>query len=324
MTPTPDARKANSMSLAVCTVSHTPLMTRNEPAPGVRDRVEAAFAEARAFIGDFAPDVVVVLAPDHYNGFLYDMMPPFCIGTDARSVGDYGYAEGPLQVDRDLAHSLASAALAAGVDVAVSERMHVDHGFTQPLTLLFGGIAAVPTVPIFINSVAEPLGPVSRARLLGDALGRAVAGLDKRVLFLGSGGLSHDPPVPALAGATPEVAERLISGRNPTREQRAEREKRVTAAAREFAAGTLPLQPLNPEWDRALLSVLASGELEELDAWSNESFVEQAGHSSHEVRTSIAAYAALAAAGPYVVTQSFYEPIPEWIAGFAITTARPA
>jgi 2,3-dihydroxyphenylpropionate 1,2-dioxygenase len=182
----------------------------------------------------------------------------------------------------------------------------------------------VPTVPVFVNSVAEPLGPVSRARMLGDALGRAAADLDKRVLFLGSGGLSHDPPVPALAGATPEVAERLISGRNPTREQRAEREQRVAAAARDFAAGTLPLQPLNPAWDRALLDVFASGELEQCDSWTNEWCVEQAGHSSHEVRTSIAAYAALAATGPYVVTQSFYEPIPEWIAGFAVTTARPA
>jgi 2,3-dihydroxyphenylpropionate 1,2-dioxygenase len=312
------------MSLAVCTVSHSPLMARNEPAPGVRDRVDAAFDEARAFIRDFAPELVVVLAPDHYNGFLYDMMPPFCIGAEARSVGDYGYEAGPLRVDRNAAHALAAATLAAGVDVAVSERMHVDHGFTQPLTLLFGGIAAVPTVPVFVNSVAEPLGPVSRARMLGDALGRAAADLDRRVLFLGSGGLSHDPPVPALAGASPDVAERLISGRHPTSEQRAEREQRVTAAGREFAAGTLPLQPLNPAWDRALLDVFASGELEQLDSWTNEWCVEQAGHSSHEVRTSIAAYAALATTGPYVVTQSFYEAIPEWIAGFAVTTARPA
>jgi 2,3-dihydroxyphenylpropionate 1,2-dioxygenase len=299
-------------------------MARNEPAPGVRDRVDAAFDEARAFIRDFAPELVVVLAPDHYNGFLYDMMPPFCIGAEATSVGDYGYEAGPLRVDRDAARALAAATLAAGVDVAVSERMLVDHGFTQPLTLLFGGIAAVPTVPVFVNSVAEPLGPVSRARMLGDALGRAAADLDRRVLFLGSGGLSHDPPVPALAGATPEVAERLISGRNPTREQRAERETRVTAAGREFAAGTLRLQPLNPAWDRALLDVFASGKLEQLDSWTNEWCVEQAGRSSHEVRTSIAAYAALAATGPYVVTQSFYEAIPEWIAGFAVTTGRPA
>ena len=31
--------------------------------------------------------------------------------------------------------------------------------------------------------------------------------------------------------------------------------------------------------------------------------------------------AALSAQGPYRVVSSFYEPIPEWIAGFAVTTA---
>jgi 2,3-dihydroxyphenylpropionate 1,2-dioxygenase len=48
-----------------------------------------------------------------------------------------------------------------------------------------------------------------------------------------------------------------------------------------------------------------------------------AGHSAHEVRTWIAAYSALAAAGHYTVQFSYYRPIPEYIAGFGITTAVP-
>ena len=28
-------------------------------------------------------------APDHYNGFFYRLMPPFCIGYAAESIGDY-------------------------------------------------------------------------------------------------------------------------------------------------------------------------------------------------------------------------------------------
>jgi 2,3-dihydroxyphenylpropionate 1,2-dioxygenase len=39
------------------------------------------------------------------------------------------------------------------------------------------------------------------------------------------------------------------------------------------------------------------------------------------VRTWIAAYAALGAAGAYTVQYSFYKPIPEYIAGFGVTTA---
>lgn len=310
------------MALALCTLSHSPLLGVNDPGEDVTAAVERAFDEARRFIAEFDPELVLLIGPDHYNGFFYDMMPPFCLGTGASSVGDYGTAAGPLPVDRDAAVAFARGVLAEGVDLAYSERMHVDHGFAQPLEILFGRVDALPLVPVFINSVAEPLGPVSRSRLLGEALGRAAAGLSRRVLVVGSGGLSHDPPVPRLDGALPEVAERLISGRNPTPEQRAAREQRVYATGRDFAAGTATIAPLNPDWDRRLMELLAAGDFAEIDSWSNDQFVELAGHSSHEVRTWIAAYAALGTAGPFEVQTSFYRPIPEWIAGFGVTTAR--
>jgi 2,3-dihydroxyphenylpropionate 1,2-dioxygenase len=296
-----------------------------EPAPETRVRVDAALAGARGFVADFDPELVVVFGPDHYNGFFYDMMPPFCVGATAESIGDYDTGAGALPVDHDAAMSLVRAALDAGIDVTVSERMYVDHGFAQPLEILFGSLSRVPVVPVFINCVAHPLGPVRRARLLGSAIGAGAAGLDRRVLFLASGGLSHDPPVPTLEGAAPEVAAVLISeGRRLTPEQRALRQMRVIQAGRDYAAGRSTMLPLNPEWDRNLLAVLASGDLEEIDSWTTDWFAEQAGHSSHESRTSIAAYAALGATGRYLVTSSFYEPIPEWIAGFAVTTAVPA
>jgi 2,3-dihydroxyphenylpropionate 1,2-dioxygenase len=310
------------MTLALCTTSHTPLMGRSDPAAGVRDRVDAAFGQARSFIRDFDPELVVIFGPDHYNGFFYDLMPPFCIGAAAESVGDYGLPKSQLRVDAESAHHIARAVLASGVDAAISERMQVDHGFAQPLELLFGALDAVPLVPVFINCVAEPLCPVSRIRKLGEAIGRGAQTLGKRVLLVGSGGLSHDPPVPQLQGAPAAVTERLIAGRNPQPEERAVRERRVIDAAAGFAAGTSQLMPLNPDWDIALLDMLASGDLEQFDACPNEWFVEHGGHSSHEVRTWIAAYAALGAAGPYAVETSFYKAIPEWIAGFGLTTAR--
>ncbi|MCX5042318.1 3-carboxyethylcatechol 2,3-dioxygenase [Aldersonia sp. NBC_00410] len=312
------------MPVALCTMSHSPLMGRNDPDAAIVAEVDAAFADARTFIADFAPDLVVIFAPDHYNGVFYDLLPPFCIGAAAQSVGDWGTQAGPLDVDRDAAYQIARTVLAAGVDTAFSERMHVDHGFAQALELLTGSITALPTVPIFINSVGEPLGPVSRIRLLGNAVGQAATALDRRVLLVGSGGLSHDPPVPRLDTAPPQVRETLIAGRDPSPEQRAGREQRVIDAGRDFAAGVATIQPLNPDWDRNLLAVLASGDLDQIDSWTTDWFVEQAGHSSHEVRTWIAAYAALAAHGPYRVRSSYYRPIPEWIAGFAVTTALPA
>jgi 2,3-dihydroxyphenylpropionate 1,2-dioxygenase len=312
------------MPSALVTMSHSPLMGFTEPAAATRARVDAAFDGARAFIAEFSPELVVLFGPDHYNGFFYDMMPPFCIGAAAESIGDYDTASGPLSVDHDAAWHLVRAVLDDGIDVTLSERMYVDHGFAQPLEVLLGGIDRVPLVPVFINCVAQPLGPASRARLLGHAIGQAASVLDRRVLFIGSGGLSHDPPVPILEGAPPEVAAQLISeGRHPTPDQRAARQMRVIQAGRDYAAGVSTMQPLNPEWDRNLLATLASGDLEQIDSWATDWFTEQAGHSAHETRTSIAAYAALAATGPYRVLSSFYEPIPDWIAGFAVTTARP-
>lgn len=312
------------MPSALVTMSHSPLMGITEPAPETRRRVDDALDGARAFIADFDPELVVLFGPDHYNGFFYDMMPSFCIGAAAESIGDYDTAAGPLPVDHDTSWLLAKASLDAEIDVTLSERMYVDHGFAQPLEVLLGGIDRLPIVPVFINCVAQPLGPARRARLLGSAIGSAAANLNTRVLFLGSGGLSHDPPVPTLEGAAPEVAASLISeGRHLTPEQRAARQMRVIQAGRDYAAGASTMQPLNPEWDRNLLDVLASGDLELIDSWTTDWFTKEAGHSSHEVRTSIAAYAALAASGSYEVTSSYYEPIPDWIAGFAVTTALP-
>lgn len=312
------------MPVALVGVSHSPLMGTNQPGDDVVARVDTALEDARAFVRDFDPDLVVLYAPDHYNGFFYEKMPPFCLGTAAESVGDFGSASGTIRVDGDAARAIARSVLDQDVDLTISSRMTVDHGFAQPLEVLFGGIDAVDVVPVYVNGVAAPLGPVRRVRALGDAVGRAVASLDRRVLLVASGGLSHDPPVPVLEGAPPRVADALIQGIPPTPEQRARGEQRVLQGALDYVAGTSRQRELNPEWDRLVLDTLAAGDLEVVDGWTNAWFEAEGGGSSHEVRTWIAAYASLAAQGAYTVRSRFYEAIPEWIAGFAVTTAHLA
>lgn len=248
-------------------------------------------------------------------------MPPFCIGTAAQGVGDYGSHAGPLNVPEDVATDCARAVLESGIDVAISASMDVDHGTVQPLQSLFGDATSVPVIPVFINSVATPLGPVRRVRVLGAALGTFLATLDKRVLVVGSGGLSHDPPVPTLATAPPAALERIVHGMPMTPEQRQARQVAVMEAAQAFAHGESPLQPLNPDWDAAFLELVDNNRLAEVDGWSNDWIEREAGHSAHEVRTWIAAFAALAAHGPYRTEQRFYRAAPELIAGFAIRTA---
>jgi 2,3-dihydroxyphenylpropionate 1,2-dioxygenase len=202
--------------------------------------------------------------------------------------------------------------------------MDVDHGTVQPLEKLFASATARPVIPIFINSVAAPLGPLHRCRTLGTAVGSYLATLDKRVLLLGSGGLSHDPPVPTLATATPPVVRRIVHGRPMTPEQRSARQTAVMEAARRFADGQSELAPLNPEFDRKFLEIVDRGQLADLDTWSNPFITGEGGNSAHEIRTWVAAFAALAAAGAYQTKLRYYKPAPELIAGFAIRTAVPA
>src|SRR3954469_17608545 len=255
------------MPLTLSCMSHSPLLNLPGPSQDLLEDINAALAAARKFVTAYDPELVVIFSPDHYNGVFYRMMPPFCISTTATGVGDYGTQAGPLNVPSDIATDLAEAVLAADVDVAMSASMDVDHGTVQPLQSLFGDAAGRPVIPIFINSVATPLGPVRRSRALGTAVGNYLATLDKRVLVVGSGGLSHDPPVPTLATAPPAALGRIVHGEPMSTEQRAARQTAVMAAAHDFAHGESPLQPLNPDWDHALLELLDTNRVGDVDGW---------------------------------------------------------
>jgi 2,3-dihydroxyphenylpropionate 1,2-dioxygenase len=302
-------------------MSHSPLLNLPGPSPELLEDIDSALATAREFVREFDPELVVIFSPDHYNGFFYRLMPPFCIGTAATGVGDYGTHAGPLTVPADIATACAESLWGAGVDVAISSSMDVDHGTVQPLETLFGDAASVPVIPIFINSVATPLGPIKRARALGAAVGDFLGTLGKRVLVVGSGGLSHDPPVPTLATAPPAALGRIVHGEPISAEQRAARQNAVISAAHDFAHGESPLQPLNPDWDHDLLELLDTNRVADVDGWSNTWIAAEAGNSAHEVRAWIAAFAAMGAQGEYDTTLRYYRAAPELIAGFAVRTA---
>ncbi|MQT46167.1 3-carboxyethylcatechol 2,3-dioxygenase [Pseudomonas helleri] len=311
------------MSVLLHCLSHTPLVGLVDPSPQVLAEIDASVASARERIAQFNPELVILFAPDHYNGFFYDVMPSFCIGIAAEAVGDFGSAAGVISVPTDLAEQCANAVLSEGVDAAVSYRMQVDHGFAQPLELLLGGLDRYPTIPVFINCVAKPLPSFNRVRLLGEAIGKFAQGLNKRVLLLGSGGLSHQPPVPELSTANPLLKDRLLgSGRYLPAGERDARTQRVIDAAHRFVEDQETLHPLNPKWDKYFLDILQSGHIKELDTQGNDELSELAGKSTHEVKAWVAAFAALSAYGPYQTSHRYYRPIPEWITGFGALSAK--
>lgn len=312
------------MSIKLKCLSHTPLRGLNDPGADVVKEVDDVLARSRAEVEAFDPELIVVFAPDHYNGLFYDLMPPFVIATAADSVGDYQTMSGPLSIPRDIALDLTRHILDSDLDIALSHRLQVDHGCTQTLEEMTGSLTRYPVIPIIINSVAPPFGPYRRIRKLGEAVGRFLAKLDKRVLILGTGGLSHEPPVPLLNGAPDEIANFLIAGRNPTPEARAARQARTIAAGKIYGTPESAQTPLNAEWDQAFMDLLIERRLDEIDDFKIDEISKAAGRSTHEIRTWVAAFAALAATGPYRARQDYYRAINEWIAGYGVISAEQA
>ncbi|SMR61912.1 unnamed protein product [Zymoseptoria tritici ST99CH_1E4] len=311
------------MSAFLQCLSHTPLIGRLDPTASVLDEVETYTNDARRRIEEFDPQLVVLFAPDHFMGFFHDVMPSFCIGVEAEAIGDFDTPKGPLLTDPELAGKLAEHCLEHGVDVAVSQRMRVDHGFSQPLGRLLGGINKVPVIPVFVNSVARPLPTFQRARILGETIGNFCKTVDKRVLFLASGGLSHQPPVPEYATASESVRQKLLGNpKHLSPEAHEAMTRRTIKAAKKFVNDQTTLHPLAPEWDLKFMNIISAGNMAELDGIANKTVTETAGASTHEVKTWVAAASAMASFGPYDSVAQYYRPIPEWIAGYGGLTAQ--
>jgi 2,3-dihydroxyphenylpropionate 1,2-dioxygenase len=312
------------MITGVVCMSHSPLLDRNRTDAGCEARFNAAIRSAEEFTATGEPELTVVFFPDHLSGFFYNMMPSFCVGAAGSSIGDYGTAPGQLDIPEDIAMDCAAACIADGIDVAVSLKMSVDHGAVQPIEMLSTQHALTRIIPIFINCAAAPRPTFDRVRALGRAVGGWAEARPERILFVASGGLSHDPPLPSLKGATPEVRDRLVNGGALTHKDRVSRQNRVLGEGVNFVAGTSKLRPLNPEWDRSFLDALVSGDLASLDHLEDEEITTTAGRGGHEVRSWVAALAAIQTRAPYKADVLFYAPIPEWITGMGILTAAAA
>ena len=318
------------MPVKLICASHSPLMEFASPQEKYKEeKVRETFAKLAKEVADYNPTLIITFGPDHFNGFFYDLMPSFCVGIRAKAAGDWDYGKDNdhINVPEETAVNLVRRVLDEGVDVAYSYRMQADHGVTQPLHFLCGGqLDRYPTIPIFINGAAAPMPTTKRTVALGRAVGQFIQSLNlenERVLILGTGGLSHDPPTPQMGSVPPEVEEFLICGRNPTAEARNTRQGKIIAVGQKLAAGdTSVAVPLNPEWDRALLETFAQADFAAIEAMTEAEIRVEGGRGGQEVRSWMAAFAALHEVGEYAMTTHCYEDISEWIAGFGIVSAE--
>jgi 2,3-dihydroxyphenylpropionate 1,2-dioxygenase len=321
-------------SRAFLGMSHTPLLGLNPVAPDVESSLRDALDATSQAVRAWRPDRVVLFGPDHYNGFFNELMPPFCIGTQAESVGDYTTLPGPLHVPADEAVALADWLMDHDFDMAVSRRMKVDHGMAQALGVLWGSLDTPPVIPVFVNAVAAPGIPrVRRCVALGRAVGAWLDTLPGRTLVVGSGGLSHEPPVPTLDHPDAGVRERITVKWTPTQAERDAKTQRVMAAGVALAKGDPSIKPLAPEWDARWMAAIESGDLDRLCGMDEAAITRDAGLSAHESKTWAIARAAVPGAvgdagrnGPPAlkVGLRYYRAIPAYVAGFGVLWMPPA
>ncbi len=316
------------MAVKLICASHSPLMEFATPQDHAQEqKVRDTFKLLTQQVKDYDPTLIIAFGPDHFNGFFYDLMPSFCAGIRASAAGDWNYGPGQLNVPEPTAIAMVQQVLDAGVDLAYSYQMQADHGVTQPLHFLCDGqLDRYPVIPIFINSAAAPLPTTKRTVALGRAIGQFIQSLDlekERVLILGTGGLSHDPPTPQMGAVPPEVEAFLISGRHPSAEARHARQAKVIAVGQKLAAGDQSVAvPLNADWDRALLQIFQRADFQAIENMTEAQIRVEGGRGGQEVRCWMAAFAALAELGEYQMTVHCYEAISEWIAGFGIVSAE--
>ena len=229
-------------------------------APGITGRAERADAETRdAFYAAFdrlrealeaaQPDVLIVIAAEHFANFFMDNMPAICMGMAE-------HYEGPIEDEAWLGikhrRVPGNAALAErlvksimqDIDLAYAQEWKFDHGIMVPLHFL-SPRNDLTVIPVNINCQGPPLIPLHRCYAFGRALRRACDAESERIAIVGTGGISHWP-------ATPD-------------------------------SGTI-----NEAWDREFLDHFVNNRREQLLAYSDEDTYKQAGQGGFEIRTFIA------------------------------------
>jgi 2,3-dihydroxyphenylpropionate 1,2-dioxygenase len=290
----------------------------SEPSAG--ESIRNAFRARAEEIRRFAPEVIFAFGPDHYTSMFHKLAPPFCVGVRAEAVGDIGGHEGTLQVPTELAMQCIEAIRMEGVDVAVSHDLKIDHGISQTLFRVASGLSTYPTIPVAINIFTAPLPPFRRGRALGEAIGNFVARKGLRALFLGSGGLSHNPkPIFPAVGEGGDLVDYHMKegpgGDTDREKQWLQRQYDIhVAAAKMLADGRLTATDcmFNPELDRECMRLFVSGDLQVFDDWNPTELISKAGIGSVELQCWIAACSAQRAAGGPDPTIDIYEPVVEY------------
>jgi len=157
------------------------------------------FPPIRNWLGEKKPDVAIMIYNDHGLNFFLDKMPTFAIGAAHEyHNADEGWGipvMPPFQGDAKMSWHIIEQMIEQEFDITSCQEVKVDHGFTVPIQLFWPdrGPDMPMVIPVCANTVQHPIPTMKRCFDFGKALGKAVRSYpeNKRVVVLGTGGLSH-------------------------------------------------------------------------------------------------------------------------------------
>lgn len=160
------------------------------------------------------PDVLLVIAPDHFSNFFIDNMPAACVTMNETYAGP---VEDWLGIDKvripgkpELARSILRKAYDNGIEPSFSEDVQLDHAVMLPLKLLTPEFKT-PVVWIMQNCQVPPLMSLTRCYAFGKAIRKAIDESGLRVGVIGTGGLSHAPGAAEAQTLDPEFDRYFLS-----------------------------------------------------------------------------------------------------------------
>ena len=262
-------------------VPHDPVMfvAPNAPDATQRDAVWAAYGQCAERLAALGPTTVIIVGCDHYILFGTHCLPRYVIGTgDVDGPIDRlpGLERGPVSNHQVLAEHIVEHGEAEGIDWTVARSFTVDHSFSIPHQLI-------------VKPAEQQLG-----RELPSIPVYLACGVDPYISLKRSADLGRQLRAAVEAF---DADERVVI---------------IGSGGISHWVGTVEMGRVAEDFDREILALGVSGDLQGLCAYSDEEILRRAGNGAMEIRNFACAMAAIDCPHGEVIA---YEAVPAWVTG---------
>lgn len=309
--------------------SHAPGMTGwPEQATEEEQRnVFGALEEVRAFVAEQRPDVIVAFLDDHFENHFRPLMPAITVASSPNHYGPGEHYFGLLKMQERhrfdgaeaRAEHLLSGLIARDFDVTRMGEAEFGNNLIVPLHYIRPEFD-IAVIPVFLNVWTPPQITMRRANDLGLAIRDVVSEWNDRVLFMGTGGLSHWPPfwLPDHSERDDSMILRMKRFQTEGREAVLADDPEIFTDVGQWEidfANDPATNVVNPEWDRWFLDRIGGGDIDALTSLTYDEVEAAAGHGAYEIVNWIALAGAMGNAACRTLA---YEATPAWICGTGV------